>query len=120
MSIGDPVEINFKALVNSDDLYYAVFLMPVGQSISQKGTGPLTLKPIKLKQGVNSFKWDGRSYGWAPSDAPEIGQLKKGPPEKYYFNIYLFDSPKVNFLGMMANYHTKSIVKLRSKNFQIN
>ena len=120
MSVGDTTIIQFKALTSHGNYYYGVFLERADKPPWLNGSGPLTLEPLPLEQGLNTFRWDGESYGWAPSDAPEMGKLKKNKPQKYFFKILIFDKKTVSFLGLLANYHKQAIANLRSKNFTLN
>lgn len=121
MQVGEPIEIKFKALSNRSDLKYVIFIRHADNPPWENDEGPLTLKTLPLKMGENTFQWDGKSFGWAPTDAPEMGQLKSGKKGgRYYFVIYVLQSEKpIVLLGMLGNYHKHVITKLRSKNFTI-
>ena len=119
MKIGEPLEIKFKSISNNDGFYYAIFLKHGGAGPWSNGEGPLSLKPVKLKQGMNIIKWDGESFAWAPNDVGKMGKLKRGKPGRYYFQIYIFENKGVQLLGMLSNYYKEKIFQIRSKNFTL-
>ena len=119
MKVGDPLTVEFKATTSRGDFHYGIFLKHADEPPWENDEGPLTLKPVKLKQGKNTFQWDGKSFAWAPDDVPKMGTLKAGVAGQYYFKIMIFDSGDVQLLGMLNNAHRKTITHLRSKNFSI-
>ena len=120
MDAGEPLEIKFKAMSNRGDLYYAIFLRQADQSPLPQGEGPLTLSANKLKMGLNSFRWDGESFAWAPTDKPVMGKLKQSEKvSRYYLQIRIFNTKDLKLVGRLADYHKKEIATLRSRAFKI-